>query len=1071
MSFEIRSVEKNTLSDLKDFQKATVNRLDYLYRHGQSRVLVADEVGMGKTLVARGAIVKAAKIGLEENKNLFRVVYVCSNQIIARQNLQKLDVNNSVTKDSISDTRLSMQHLRITEQSNDPTVIENYIQLIPLTPETSFRMTSGGGNINERALIYAILRRMVFLRTYLAELDELLAYNTSKLSWEQKKEEFEERVLNCKKITNGIYPSNIIDLIDEYDKEYKIKDFIISQLRLVRSGAQDRKDGIAINTIRVMFARISASLLQPDFVIMDEFQRFKYLLSTDIESDLGILIHNFFDNENTKILLLSATPYKLYSTLEEIDENDQVDEHYEEFYQVIDFLFRNKETSFREVWSDYSNALKETQRGNFAILQAKEKAEDVMYSAVCRTERISVMESGDYTDDSGIVKMQVTEDDIKSYLQMAKLLDDCNAEFSLPIDYVKSAPYLMSFMNKYKVKEYLQKYFKQNPHELNKANRNELWLERSKIDQYKELPKTNARFELLKNKAFEGHSEMYLWVPPSKPYYPLQGVYKSSDHFSKILVFSAWEMVPRMIGVMLSYEAERKTLGRLYQQEKNIDRKNTHYFADGNKRYPPARMQFVYSNSKARNMNLFSLIYPSKTLANLYNPVDCLNRGLSLQQIEKEIKLQIKGLVTKLNKYVDTSNNRVDEKWYYLAPMLLDGLEYAKQWIKDSKFDSYSIDSLGDIASNNVRLYLYDLDKVIATLECNKLGKMPSDLVDVLANEVLGSPAVCISRKGLEPNWATILACLFISYFNSTESTAIVELAYGRTKSDDSHWQNVLRYCKDGCFQSMFDEYYHVLSSNVGFSDANKNLKIYEAMKSAIDINVATYPVDTFNSFKSSIVNGDEKRIRMRSSYAVGFTKDVTDKESNVNRKDNIRNSFNSPLRPFVLATTSIGQEGLDFHLYCRKIMHWNLPSNPIDLEQREGRVNRYKCLAIRQNVADDYGKMQFSSDDVWEDMFAAAEKGERDENQCELIPYWCFGKNQKVKIERIIPMYPISKDEINYERMIKILSLYRLTLGQARQEEVLEYIFNNVEDTDKLKELFIDLSPISKGVKKKVCK
>ena len=54
-------------------------------------------------------------------------------------------------------------------------------------------------------------------------------------------------------------------------------------------------------------------------------------------------------------------------------------------------------------------------------------------------------------------------------------------------------------------------------------------------------------------------------------------------------------------------------------------------------------------------------------------------------------------------------------------------------------------------------------------------------------------------------------------------------------------------------------------------------------------------------------------------------------------RKENIRNAFNSPMRPFVLATTSIGQEGLDFHNYCRVIMHWNLPSNPIDV----GRILR----------------------------------------------------------------------------------------------------------------------------------
>ena len=49
------------------------------------------------------------------------------------------------------------------------------------------------------------------------------------------------------------------------------------------------------------------------------------------------------------------------------------------------------------------------------------------------------------------------------------------------------------------------------------------------------------------------------------------------------------------------------------------------------------------------------------------------------------------------------------------------------------------------------------------------------------------------------------------------------------------------------------------------------------------------------------------------------------------------------------------------------------------------------------------------------------------------------------------------------YERLIKILSLYRLTLGQSRQEELLEYLFKEFRDTSELKKLFIDLSPFSK--------
>ena len=67
--------------------------------------------------------------------------------------------------------------------------------------------------------------------------------------------------------------------------------------------------------------------------------------------------------------------------------------------------------------------------------------------------------------------------------------------------------------------------------------------------------------------------------------------------------------------------------------------------------------------------------------------------------------------------------------------------------------------------------------------------------------------------------------------------------------------------------------------------------------------------------------------------------------------------AFNSPSRPFALASTSIGQEGQDFHPWCHAIVHWNLPGNPVDLEQRDGRVHRYEGHAVRRNVAARYGE------------------------------------------------------------------------------------------------------------------
>ena len=83
-------IEQKVLGSLKDFQRATVERIDFLYRHGQKRILVSDEVGLGKTLIARGTIAKTAKMRSQQGDELFKVVYVCSNGAIADQNLRKL---------------------------------------------------------------------------------------------------------------------------------------------------------------------------------------------------------------------------------------------------------------------------------------------------------------------------------------------------------------------------------------------------------------------------------------------------------------------------------------------------------------------------------------------------------------------------------------------------------------------------------------------------------------------------------------------------------------------------------------------------------------------------------------------------------------------------------------------------------------------------------------------------------------------------------------------------------------------------------------------------------------------
>jgi hypothetical protein len=61
---------------------------------------------------------------------------------------------------------------------------------------------------------------------------------------------------------------------------------------------------------------------------------------------------------------------------------------------------------------------------------------------------------------------------------------------------------------------------------------------------------------------------------------------------------------------------------------------------------------------------------------------------------------------------------------------------------------------------------------------------------------------------------------------------------------------------------------------------------------------------------------GSEGKFKLRCHAALPFgltTAEVVSESTKKLRSDFLRVAFNSPFRPFVLATTSIGQEGLDF--------------------------------------------------------------------------------------------------------------------------------------------------------------
>jgi hypothetical protein len=200
----------------------------------------------------------------------------------------------------------------------------------------------------------------------------------------------------------------------------------------------------------------------------------------------------------------------------------------------------------------------------------------------------------------------------------------------------------------------------------------------------------------------------------------------------------------------------------------------------------------------------------------------------------------------------------------------------------------------------------------------------------------------------------------------------------------------------------------------------------------------------------------------MRGRFAVPFGTQRAEGGGEA-RVESVLRAFNSPFWPFVLTSTSVGQEGLDFHLWCHAVVHWNLPHNPVDLEQREGRVHRYKGHAVRKNLAAQLGAdgIRSKDADAWAAIFDAGSES-REANESEMVPYWVF-EGGAARIERHVPMFPFSRETARLPQLRKSLAAYRLAFGQPRQEELIEFLAGKMSEdelTQLARHLRVDLSP-----------
>ena len=1104
-----------SLARLKDFQRRTVDYAVRQYNCGQKRLLVADEVGLGKTVVASGILARLyQELVLSGQQKQLRVLYICSNQAIAQSNINKLNFSGDasyVIRSSQDDRLTSLAYADSVEGQEKPLVIRAF------TPSTSFDDKSGAGRYDERILIFRLLYDYADLADYRNSLKWILKGNNN-ISDERWSSEIQValRTTGPRPIRSKV-SSEFRKLLDEeapmesLRKAYELAGYTkpVKTWTLLRQlcglGIEARTYGRYqsdlrpfIVHLRLLLSRACMEFLRADVIILDEFQRYKQLIDVDPEYKspaaeiISTILHQS-DVSSSRILLLSATPFKAYTTrVEEI----RGEIHKDEFDTVMKYLnpglTDDDWDQFGALRGDFFRYLRHagrTPEAQAQAMQVKKDLEAIYRRCMVRTERLLVAQDKDALIRSVSTQhlepeLQDIEDFVAADQLVQYLNTHPNVQLPVPLEYVKSSPYAMSFLDGYEPRKHLQRILPGNL-ELQKLLRRHkhAWVDLRAVEQYHPLAKAlpNARLRALVRESVDNGGWKLLWIPPTLPYYPAGEPFQGMEGYSKVLVFSSWRMVPRMISTLVSYEAERRSVGRAASQSERESGKRAYY---ERKRHP--RPQIVYQRKEGEPSRLVSMtyLYPSLFLARLYDPAQNLEQGLSLSKLRHMLRDRLVEALGRPEVEAVTTGHGDPSDWYWAAPVVLDRCLVSEslmgEWLakglpaSDSLTDSEA--ERPDKADTSAkREYFAEFARVYADPKALQLPWLTLEqrtlVADHLVRLLLAAPGVAylrtLMRQGDLPTVEMLglsfaLAEAFITMFNKPESIATVRLC---TRDDaGSYLDRVLEYSLAGNLQAMLDEYFYLVQEQEGLGVA---ARITDYLTDVLTVRSSRVAVDDLQSVLKSGADGERSRRYIRAHFAADFAGQKLATAKSTGRQINIRQAFNSPFRPFVLATTSVGQEGLDFHLYCRKIFHWNLPSNAIDIEQREGRINRYKGLVIRQNLVKKYGaQLKIGpAGDPWDALFEMAEQHEglvTGKNQ--LVPFWHTEPDEKIRIERYVPMYAMSRDIDRYHELLKVLAFYRITFGQPRQEELVMALAGQHESNSiqEIRELLVDLSPPS---------
>lgn len=1010
------------ISEPKGFQLATARAAlaSLTAPDGPRRFLIADEVGLGKTVVARTIVAEMMK----GKRTPLVVFYVASNLNIAHQNRAKLLEILATEPEQKAASAAADRLTIVANPAKRPR--HDRLHLYTLTPDTSvplYRRRGGFGRMEERALIFRLLAgRFPSLDTR-----EFSTFCKGKQAgddgWRWAVSQ-QENIAGVRAIQDAFLDALAADALlklPQVDAD--------TILQAITEHSRSRLMG----SLRTALALAALRHVQPDLIIFDEFQKFRELLIDPkpkpgkpkvVPDPLTVALRGGGKRSDPALLLLSATPYRPYSSRQEEREGFS---HHQDFFELISFLFgpeSHEPKKIEEALREFGDQMLAADWDRELLPRLRDEIQNRLRPVMSRTERVDNYSDGPKPPNEPHRRSEILPDDLKVFKHFVARLRGASQKRRRKLNLTSFAvPYWLSIP--YPIQMLGRGYVAWRLANRRRPRRDEPLLRQSQRDRL-QSPATLPHPQLRVLSKIAASSRLALpWIAPSMPWWKPHGPWaKPEASGGKLLIFSRFKAVPTAIASLLSFALETSFAQRL-----------RHNYRLAGKAQP---LQF-----KDDRPTLPALFFPSPTLIAFADPR--LNPGSSLGDVRASLRKQVGQLVRGQLGFVVRKRGGCRPLWKLIA-----ALEHRRaEVMPDLGLPSWEdlrehwLDAAGEQRSIMRRVF-----NQWSRFAGQGLDSLTESEVAALAEFALSGPGVVLGRALYRFDQTCIhnsryLALLDASW-NGLRSYLNRSLFLASlTRRRQTYTKAIPEAVVAGNLESVLDEHLWVTSR----LDADAVTRFCANLRKVLGLRDGRHQVHEPGA------EGFYLRCHAAMPFADAKAASASQKgkrrfrnEDHL-RTDDLRRAFNSPFWPHVLATTSLGQEGLDFHVWCRQLLHWDLCSSPLDLEQREGRIQRFGGLSVRTALAEKLRTHALGSNNQasspWLTLAQhAADKFKDDPSG--RSPWWsCPGE----KTERLFVVLPQSRQTGRFDQLSRQRWLYRLALGQPHQEDFIESVSRFPED------------------------